>query len=203
VVDPDRWGQTRGGARLTHLEDLQTAVIGSAQVRLGYTDRNGDVTVRTVHPLGLVTKSSVWYLIAGTDAGRRTFRVDRVTSVEPTGELVVRPAEFDLREAWDEIVATVDVLRSPAHVEAVVDPGAVDLLRWMFDRQLEVGAPGQDGRLPVTVGGQDAEVVAAQLAGLGGRVEVVAPVTARKALARVGSELRRLYGADTAGSDLG
>lgn len=175
-------------------------MIGGEQVRLGYVDRSGGVTERVVHPLGLVTKSMVWYLIAGTDDGLRTFRVDRVSGVDPTGEPVSRPDDFDLRRAWEGIVATVDVLRSPVHLEARVDRDAVSILRWMFDRQVEVGQPGPDGRHPVTIRGQDPEIMAAQLAGLGGRVEVVAPTVARDRLARIGAELRATYGAVPSGS---
>ncbi len=51
----------------------------------------GRRSTRVVHPLGLATKGTAWYLVADTDAGLRTFRVDRMTSVEPTGERVVRP----------------------------------------------------------------------------------------------------------------
>ena len=142
VVDPDRWGQSWRGGQLVHLEALQEAVIGGEQVRLGYVDRNGGVTTREIHPLGLVTKSTVWYLIAGTEAGLRTFRVDRVSDVEPTGEPVSRPEDFDLRQAWEGIVATVDVLRSPVHLEALADRDVVGVLRWMFDRQVEVREPG-------------------------------------------------------------
>ncbi len=194
VVDPDRWGESRPGGRLAHLEALQSAVIGGEQVRLGYVNREGRTTTRVIHPLGLVTKSTVWYLIAATDAGLRTFRVDRVADMEPTGEPVIRPADFDLHKAWKEIVATVDVLRSPAHLDAIVDGDVVHILRWMFEGQLEVGEPGPDWRHPVTVRGQDVEIMAAHLAGLGGRVEVVTPTAARDSLARIGAELSALYG---------
>ena len=66
-----------------------------------------------IHPLGLAAKGQVWYLVADTDAGQRTFRVDRVTAVEPTGVAVVRPPDFDLTEAWGRITAEVDEKRSP------------------------------------------------------------------------------------------
>ncbi len=196
VVDTNRWGQTRRGHRLRHLEALQAAVIGGHQVRLGYRARNGEVTTRVVHPLGLVTKSTVWYLVAATDTGLRTFRVDRVSGLEATGEPVVRPADFDLQQAWEEIVATVDVLRSPVRVDALVDPDVLPVLRWIFERQLDIGLPLSDGRLPVSVGGQNPEVIAAQLAGFGGKVEVRAPALARAYLARVGTELGALYGGE-------
>ena len=90
VLDPTSWDHGRP-APPPHLESLQQAVIEAVQVRLGYTRRDGAVSARVVHPLGLVVKNQVWYLIAWTDAGQRTFRVNRVRSVEPTGEPVQRP----------------------------------------------------------------------------------------------------------------
>ena len=65
-------------------------------------------------PAGLVEKDGVWYLVADTDAGLRTFRVNRVRSVEPTGEPVVRPAGFDLAATWDSVVATIEEKRTTA-----------------------------------------------------------------------------------------
>src|ERR671910_389032 len=79
-----------------HLEAVQQAVIAGEQLSLGYVARDRAATTRVVHPLGLAAKRSVWYLVADTDSGLRTFRVDRITSVEPTGESVVRPPDFDL-----------------------------------------------------------------------------------------------------------
>src|SRR4051812_35497696 len=104
VLDPAGWG---GTAPLTppHLEALQQAVIEGRQVRLGYTDARGAVSERLVHPLGLVSKGTTWYLVADTDGGRRTFRVWRVSSVALTDEPAVRPADFDLQTAWNDIVA--------------------------------------------------------------------------------------------------
>ena len=75
VLDPAGWGGTTR-PRPAHLDELQRAVVDGVQVRLGYADRERNETVRTVHPLGLVDKGSVWYLVAGTDAGMRTFRVE-------------------------------------------------------------------------------------------------------------------------------
>ena len=54
-------------------------------MELGYVARDRASTTRVVHPLGLAAKGSVWYLVAGTDAGLRTFRVDRVASCTGTG----------------------------------------------------------------------------------------------------------------------
>jgi predicted DNA-binding transcriptional regulator YafY len=200
IVDPGSWGQTRRPSRPAHLDALQAAVAAGEQVRLGYTDRGGTPSLRTVHPLGIAVKGTVWYLVAGTEEGLRTFRVNRVRSVDPTGEAVVRPDGFDLAETWKQVVERVDELRSPATVEAVVDRGLVEVLRWMFERQLDVGQPQDDGRIAVTVRGQRVEALAAQLAGFGKRVEVVGPQAAREHLERTGHELVGLYSRHIAGA---
>ncbi len=118
VLDPARWGRT-APATPRHLEVLQQAVVEGVQVRLGYTDAKGAVTERTVHPLGLVSKGRIWYLLADTDAGQRTFRVWRVRSVELTDDLAHRPPDFDLHRAWQEVVERLDERRSLRQVTAL------------------------------------------------------------------------------------
>ena len=89
MVDPSGWDHHRPEPP-SHLEVLQRAVIDGVQVRLSYRSRNGTETDRTVHPLGLVVKRTVWYLVAHAEAGLRTFRVGRVRSVVVTDEPVHR-----------------------------------------------------------------------------------------------------------------
>ena len=97
VVDPKAWGAKWDERRAPQfLGVLQDATISGVQVRLGYVDRQGAETQRTVHPLGVVAKGPAWYLVANTERGRRTFRIDRVASVELTADPVERPEDFDL-----------------------------------------------------------------------------------------------------------
>jgi len=193
LIDPGGWGKTRRPFRPRHLDALQEAATEGRQVHLGYSDRAGNVSQRTVHPLGLAQKGTTWYLIAGTDEGLRTFRVSRVRSVELTDEPVVRPEGFELSQSWEEVVERVDQLRSPVEVSALADPDVVDALRWMFEGQVVVtDAPGGD-RVPLTVRGPRVDMIAGQLSGFGGRVEVVAPPEARRFLADLGKELVATY----------
>ncbi|MDG4857943.1 WYL domain-containing protein, partial [Streptomyces sp. T-3] len=54
--------------------------------------------------------------------------------------------------------------------------------------------PRADGWLAITVEGPSPEVVAAQLAGLGARVEILEPPAAREQLARLAAQLTAVYG---------
>ncbi|MGY1619577.1 helix-turn-helix transcriptional regulator [Geodermatophilus sp. SYSU D00691] len=193
VVDAASWGRS-APPEPPHLPALQRAVVDGEQVVLGYAGRAKAPSTRTVSPLGLVTKAGVWYLIAGTEAGVRTFRVGRVTAVTPTGAPVRRPDGFDLRAAWEASAGEVEQRRAGARVQALADPSLVPLLRrWSGPAQVAVGEPDPDGRVAVELAGPSVEVLAAQFAGFGHRLEITTP-EARPHLRRVADDLRRLYG---------
>ena len=136
-------------------------MIDGVQVRLSYTARDGTETERIVHPLGLVAKRAVWYLIANTDAGLRTFRVGRVRSVLVTDRPVDRPDGFDLEEAWRSTLATLDEHRVPIVATLRIDADAVARLRAVLGTPMTVGTAGGDGRVDVEVRTYSAEMIAA------------------------------------------
>ena len=147
-----------------------------------------------VHPLGLVSKASVWYLVAGTDAGMRTFRLSRVTSVEVLDEPVERPEGFDLAAAWNETLSRLDRERATFEVAAAASREAVRWLRGAFDRRVTVGEERSDGRVDVTIRTWSAHAAAGDLVGFAPWVEVIAPDEVRLELAQRGAQLAELYG---------
>ncbi len=177
-----------------HLDAVQQAVIDGQQLSLGYVARDGSVTSRVVNPLGLAAKGSAWYLVADTDAGQRTFRVDRMTSVEPTGLRAERPAGFDLAEAWAAIISEVERMRCPVTVHALVDPDMVGLCRWVLGNRVSIGPAAPGGRVEVEIRGQSHRSLIGELAGLGPGVEVVDPPEIRLGLGQIGRALTTLYG---------
>ena len=207
VHDPTNWDQHRL-ASPDALEDLQMAVVDGMQVQLGYTRRDGAVSRRVVHPLGLVVKNQVWYLIAHTEAGQRTFRVSRVQSVERTGDPVQRPEGFDLAAAWRDIVSTLDEHRAPARVGVRTDPGTADVLGFVFGTRLVEAAAGGggrndgrvEGRVEGEIRGQSTDMLARQLAGFADAVEVLWPESVRLQLADIGRALVAHHGAAGSGS---
>src|SRR4051812_36350269 len=194
VVDPAGWDRPVPAPRTPlFLDAVQRAVVDGEQVTLGYVARDRAVSTRVVHPLGLAAKGPVWYLVADTEAGLRTFRVDRMTSVEPTGDKVVRPDGFDLAEAWRLITDTIDHKRAPVTADAVADAGAVPILRWIFGTRIQIGPAEPDGRIALELRGPNVEALAGEIAGFGARVEVRAPKEVRAQLAAIGRELSATY----------
>jgi predicted DNA-binding transcriptional regulator YafY len=195
VVDPAGWDETRRDRpNPEHLDAVQRAVVEGEQVVLGYVGRSREPSTRTVHPLGLAAKGTAWYLVADTDAGLRTFRVDRITSVEPTGDAVVRPEGFELAEAWRLITEQVDEKRTPVRARAVATPDMVQLLRWVLGRRVRIGPAGPDGRIEVELRGHSVRALAGEVAGFGADLEVVEPAELRDHLRAIGAELSATYG---------
>ena len=195
VVDPQRWGSSRVERRPPRLlDELQDAVIRGVQVRLGYVDSTGAETGRTVHPLGIVAKGPWWYLVSDTEAGRRTFRIDRVSSADPTGDPVHRPEGFDLAESWREIADEVDRRRTPLEIQAVCAPDAISRLRMVLGDRLDVGGATTGGRIEVVIRGYNEYALAGELAGLVEWLEETGPAGVRDHLASIGNALVERYG---------
>jgi predicted DNA-binding transcriptional regulator YafY len=143
--------------------------------------------------VGLVDKDGVWYLLAGTDRGRRTFRVDRIVAAEPTDERFERPADFDLGTAWTDVVEELEGRRSRVWATVLVDPRHVPILADLFGRHCHEVGQDADGRARLRLGGSIPLDIARILAGWGNLVDVVEPPSVRDLLARLGSELVAAY----------
>ncbi|MFJ3910775.1 helix-turn-helix transcriptional regulator [Streptomyces vinaceus] len=198
VVDATDWSRNAVTADTAHRSALQGAVVDGIRVRLGYAGVGKPAGERTVDPLGLVAKAGVDYLVAGTDKGLRTFRLSRVTSVEPTGEPVVRPPGFDLATAWRALSGAFQDGMYTVTARARVRPDTLALLQRFLGGRVRVGGPLPDGWTEVWVDGPAARALAGHLAGLGAGVEVLEPPEVRQWLARIGAELTRTYAGEGA-----
>jgi predicted DNA-binding transcriptional regulator YafY len=161
------------------LLDLGAAVRDERPVRLAYRSWRGEPSSRRVDPYGLVFHAGRWYL-TGHDhrSGEpRTFRLDRIASVEPV------PGEFRRPDGFDPVSAVVRALgRVPYEHEVEVLLGT-DLA------SARVRLPETVGRLVEEPGGvalhgraQDLTGMAQLLAGLGWPFTVRAPEELRDAV---------------------
>ncbi|TCO28524.1 putative DNA-binding transcriptional regulator YafY [Kribbella steppae] len=191
VIDPARWGEhTKERPEL--VRRLQDAVVRRLKVRLVYAGRGRERSERLVDPLGLVDKDDIWYLIAWTPKGQRTFRVERVVSAELTDEAFERPADFDLSAAWNEIVEQMEVRRSGLTATVLMDERHLWVMQDRLGRHCEVdGMEGDRVRIKVTA--PTPLMIAQHLAGWGGSIEVIDPPSVQAELARLGRELAARY----------
>jgi predicted DNA-binding transcriptional regulator YafY len=193
VVDPSRWGE-HGRERSDLVELLQSAVVRRRRVDLAYARAGRPPSSRRVDPLGLVDKDDIWYLIAGTADGQRTFRVDRIVEATVTDEPAERPADFDLSAAWERVVASMEERRGGLVATVVAARREAGVLQNHFGRQCEVVGPDEDGRIRLRLSAPTPLMIAQQLAGFGAAVDVEGPASVTAALARLGSELVARYG---------
>jgi predicted DNA-binding transcriptional regulator YafY len=193
VVDVATWDRA-SPPEPEHLGVLRRAVVDGRQVVLDYAGRSKPPSSRTVSPLGLVTKSGGWYLVAGTGQGVRTFRVGRVTDVAVTGTAVVRPHGFDLAGAWEETAAAVEARRAQGRVIGRADAALMPFLRSRLGTRLHVGPTDAQGRVEVAVTGPSVDMLVSELAGFGDRLVLVHPPEVRHRLVELAEELHRLYG---------
>jgi predicted DNA-binding transcriptional regulator YafY len=192
MIDPTRWGE-RDRSRPELVDLLQAAVIRRRKVRLTYTGRARERTERLVDPWGLVDKDDTWYLLAGTDRGQRTFRVDRILAAEPTAEAARRPDDFALATAWQEVVGEVERRRSRTWATVLIEARFVPVLRDQFGRHCHADGEADDGRSRVRLGAPTPLDVARHLAGWGAMIEVLEPPSVHAELARIGAELTGRY----------
>ncbi len=190
VIDPVGWGRTKDEPAL--LDQLSTAVLQRVQADIRYAKPGREPEWRRVHPLGLVAKGGIWYLLAGTAGGRRTFRVSRVIAIQMTDDPVELPEGFDLSEEWSSAQRDFAVRMGLIEVEIEIAEQSVlaltsGLRGWT---SVEVVRPieGVEARRLVA-SFPNARAAAAHLAAFGGDVRVLSPPDVRSELLRIGEAL--------------
>lgn len=194
VADNSSWGNREASLlveprRDEWLEPLQRAVMQQLTIGLTYaTPRKGE-SQRDIDPLGLVTKQGYWYVLATTEAGQRSFRVDRIVDMAVTDRHFDRPDDFVLGDAWEEITTGYVERSSRVTTEAVVDDHFLGALRSLGVETAVHEAVGGD-RSRVTLGAWNIDVLAAEIAGVMHAIELIEPpVGLVERLAAIGAEL--------------
>ncbi len=198
VFDASGWGRQREEHHF--LPELRAAVLARVQVDIDYAKPGGGPERRRVHPYGLVSKGGVWYLLAGTEGGRRTYRLSRLHGLQVSGEPASIPEGFDLAGEWESAERDFLARARLVDVEIEVADGAVLALTASLQgwAGIEEVAGAREGWRRFTVALPHPRAAAVQLAAFGADVRVLSPSDVRQELARIGRELVSAYAGDGA-----
>ena len=190
-IDQRRWNQS--DAPVEKLAVLRRAVWEDRRVELTYEDRHRTRSKRAVDPFGLVSKAGVWYLIARTDGGFRSFRADRIIEAVELPERFVRPPDFDLNEHWQKILA--DLMMNQPHEYVVtlrVDPDSIAMVNSNF---WPVEVPDESNPTVLRVLFPEERVAVWQVISWGESVEVLEPQSLCATICAKAAALVERYGA--------
>jgi proteasome accessory factor C len=166
----------------THLRELVTAARDQKTVEIRYSSVSSHQgSQRAVDPYGLVHHAGSWYVVAHCHARGdiRTFRVDRIIDLAPTGIGFALPAEFDLEAYRREnlYLPSADAVA----VRVQLDPVAAARVgaNWpMGDVSIR-----EDGSAEVVIDCEGFEWVTGWVLGFGKHAVIAEPPEARAAMA--------------------
>lgn len=172
------------------------ALLEGRQFRGRYRNRDGDVAEYEFHPLGLVFRESVAYLVATVwdYEDLRHYAMHRFLSCELLEELSRVPVNFSL----DGYVSTgtfeyVHVEGKMIRLKAIFEKDAAYHLQETPLSKDQTITPRPDGRVEVTATVKDSEQLRWWLLGFGGFAEIVEPVKLRKELQALSGKLGLMY----------
>ena len=173
-IDQRRWYQS--DPPVERLSLVRRAVWDDRRMEIVYEDRNKARTTRSIDPYGLVSKAGVWYLVASTAEGFRSFRIDRIVDVRELNERFDRDANFDLDAYWKKSAA---LMRSEYQGFAVTLRAAVDaaesITSFWPSRWIE-----RDGERLLSVDFPNESAAVSHLLTWGDEVELVEPLSLRE-----------------------
>ncbi len=180
------------------LETVYDALFNDRQFRARYHRRYDDsVQDYVIHPLGIVFRDGVVYLICMRDGreGVVQMALHRMRSAKLLAAPAERPVDFDLQRYVEDGGLDFRMGWQPLHLELLLDPAtAVHLGETpLSDDQRMIEAA--DGRMRLQATVADTAQVRWWLLGLGDQVEVIAPAALRDDIAdRLGRALGQYRG---------
>ncbi len=212
-LDMPRWFGSQ--EEVPCLRDLAQALRLGRMVRFGYRHRDGsNGEPRVFGPLGLVNKAGAWYLVAvpargdpGPAAGAdpvgdatRVFRAGRICGAFVLAEPCRRPADFELARFWAQWSAEFAASRPRLAVALRASPDALAIFPEVFGQAAgpvlaAALAPDKEGWQVVTLSFEHELAAAYRLAGFGGLVQVLSPLSVRDELLRRARDILDRYDA--------
>lgn len=175
-IHVDGAGWRASDERVPLLPRVQEAIWQERKLHITYHAGHRSLEC-LVDPLGLVAKASTWYLIGAIGGDIRSYRVSRIQEARVTDQACVRPKSFDLAQYWESVAADfmTRLLWYPVRLRA--QSYTVERMRHSsrFARFGEVGLPGADGWVELSVQFETERDACEFVLGFGPEVQIVEP----------------------------
>lgn len=216
-LDAPAW--FRDADPVPYLAAVARAVWEQHSLSVHYRGWHGEVR-RELHPLGIVLKSGIWYLVAlgdedgdGThDAAQtrtgaparavRTYRISRLLALDVSTGSFERPAGFDLAAHWQESTRRLEAALYKGKARLRLSPRGQRLLPMQFgavgaNALRAAGPPDREGWAEVELPVETESVAVGDLLRLGNEAEVLGPPELRRTVAETVASLATRYGASS------
>lgn len=177
---------------------VQEAVWAGRKLEFVYQKADGqsegtEASSRIVHPLGLVAKRNVWYLVAEDRGELRTFRISRITDASLLEEEFQRPPGFSLSGYWER--STADFKARLPQYPAQVRVAEQRLSRLKRERYAKVlrTEPDGPGWVRVEVEFHTPESACEIILACGREAEALGPPELRELVRREAAAIAALY----------
>ncbi|MEQ1900963.1 MAG: WYL domain-containing protein [Devosia sp.] len=195
-LDPKGWFAS--GHKPEFLKLVADAVWGERRLQIRY-DSWTRVSDRRIDPLGLVLKGGIWYVVAQTDSGLRTYRLSQMLSLADTGVRFERRKDFDLPAYWQTSTAQFEreIYVATARVRATRI--GISRLRDISPavREAVDGArpePDSTGWATLDVPIEEEVWATREMTRIGAEIEVLEPPTLRARMTAIAAQLASYYG---------
>jgi predicted DNA-binding transcriptional regulator YafY len=198
-VDPAPW--YRSEPTPPTLATVASAVWSRSALNVEYQSWTR-TSKHILHPLGLVLKAGVWYVVAARadDDTPRTYKLSSVLTVSTRTETFRAPRGFALQTYWRDAVHTFErAVYAGGHVTLRVLPTAQQRLAEMDSAVAQAAResagtdPEREGWLRVVIPMESIDRAARALLALGAEIEVLAPAALRARMRTHASALTALY----------
>jgi predicted DNA-binding transcriptional regulator YafY len=197
-LDPLGWFRASENSAL--LPAIARATWAERSLDIRYR-KSGRIVERRICPLGLVLKGGIWYLVAQRGGHFRTYRVSAIVGAVEREQPFMRPKGFLLAEHWAK--AARDYEMSQYRIKATVrlSPNGLARIGLLGAHVAEMVARSskradKEGWVTCTLPLEGLDEGVGELLRLRDEVRVQAPVSLRRAMAKVLATLSAYYVAD-------
>ncbi len=184
-------GEREKGER--YYDTIEQAIAGCRRIKMSYESISSGLSERVIDPYFIIFRGHAFYFVGycHTRNEFRTFRVDRVNSVEMLSDTFVKDPEIRAQTYFEGSWGVFS--GEPVKVEAIFSGTAARVVSSNSHHPDETVEPLDDGRVRYCATVRGVEEIQRWLVGFGDEVEVLQPSQLRTRLAEMGEFFTKLY----------